>query len=209
MAKNRHQTASPSGAGSVKTETLIIVALVALAIGFVGGVAFGVYRAGRTDMPGPRPTTAPPAEDGQKLAALQDEAARHPDDPETWTRLGHYFFDQGDSAAAIGAYEKSLALRPEDPNVLTDLGVMYRRNGDPKGAAAIFDRALAVDGHHEIALFNKGIVLLHDLQDIPGALESWQRLLAINPSARTPSGQPLADLVDHVKTHQTDGPTGD
>ena len=209
MAKNRHQAAPPPGAGSVKTETLIIVALAALAIGFVGGVAFGVYRTGRSDMPGLRPAAAPSAEDSQKLAALQDEAARHPDDPATWARLGHHFFDQGDAAAAIGAYEKSLALRPEDPNVLTDLGVMYRRNGDPKRAVATFDRALAVDGHHEIALFNKGIVLLHDLQDIPGALESWQRLLAINPSARTPSGQPLAELVDHVKTHKTVGPTGD
>ena len=188
--------------GTVKTETMMLVAFISLILGFVGGVAFGVYKAGKSSLPA---VTAPAGPDPQ-LEALQQETVRHPQDPASWARLGHYLFDRDDPEAAIAAYEKSLAFKPDNPDLVTDLGVMYRRRGDPQRAVAIFDKALAIDPSHEIALFNKGIVLLHDLQDVDGALEVWQRLLALNPQATTPGGQPLADLVTHVKTHQNQGP---
>ncbi len=200
----------PAVPGTVKTETMILVAFVALILGFVGGVAFGVYKAGKSSLPA---ATAPAGPDPQ-LEALQKETVLHPQDSASWARLGHYLFDRDDPDRAIAAYEKSLALNPNNPDLVTDLGVMYRRRGDPQRAVATFDKALAIDPNHEIAMFNKGIVLLHDLQDVDGALEAWQRLLALNPQAATPGGQPLADLVAHVKTHQNQeplpsAPTGD
>ena len=190
------------GSGTVKTETLILVAFICLVLGFLGGVAFGVYKTTSIQLP----EGAAPAEADGQLAALRQETLSKPDDPESWARLGHYFFDHDQPEAAIQAYEKSLSIRPQNPDLLTDLGVMYRRNGDPLRALSVFDQALAIDPNHEVALFNSGIVLLHDLQDVGGALQRWQRLLSINPAARTPSGEPLADLVDHVRTHQPAGP---
>ena len=203
MAGSAQQTKAAPAPGTVRTETVILVALLALAVGFVGGVAFGVYKAGGEPVPGASGGAAPRVKDDPRLIALQQEADHRPDDPEVWIRLGHLNFDNGDVEAAIEAYEKALALRPDNPDVITDLGVMYRRIGLPQKAVAAFDRTLALDPGHEIALFNKGIVLLHDLNDVDGALASWQRLLTINPTAASPGGQPLADLVAHVKTHQT------
>jgi tetratricopeptide (TPR) repeat protein len=61
-----------------------------------------------------------------------------------------------------------------------------------------FDRALALNPAHEIALFNKGIVLMHDLQNTQGALESWKQLIQINPNAHTPSGLLVKEMVTEL-----------
>ena len=121
--------------------------------------------------------------------------AANPTNVEAWTRLGHVYFDTNNPAKAIRAYEKSLELRPDDPNVLTDLGVMYRRNGQPDKALAAFDRAIAVDPRHEQSRFNKGIVLRYDMNDREGAVKVWEELLAINPNALVPNGQPVSEAI--------------
>ena len=92
----------------------------------------------------------------------------------------------------------------KDANVWTDLGVMYRRSGDPKKAIEAFDRAISIDPHHEISRFNKGIVLFHDLKDEKGALDAWESLLAINPDAKSPAGQSVKQLIDHIKNNHQD-----
>ena len=76
---------------------------------------------------------------------------------------------------------------------------MYRRNGDPAKAVQCFDRALAINDRHEVALFNKGIVLMHDINDTEGALKAWERLVEINPNAQTPNGQSVQSMIDQVK----------
>jgi hypothetical protein len=43
-----------------------------------------------------------------------------------------------------------------------------------------------IDPRHEISRFNKGIVLMHDLQDQKGALQAWEELVKINPIAKAP-----------------------
>jgi tetratricopeptide (TPR) repeat protein len=76
---------------------------------------------------------------------------------------------------------------------------MYRRAGKPEEAIKAFDRAIAIDPKHEVSRFNKGIVLLHDLNDRGGAIEAWEKLLEINPAATAPNGQPLRELVNRFK----------
>ena len=109
------------------------------------------------------------------------------------------YFDTGNYQKAITAYTRSLALNPNDANVETDLGVMYRRSGQPNKAIEEFDRAAKIDPKHETALFNKGIVLMHDLNDLDGAIQAWEELLKRNPAATSPSGQPVKDLVERMK----------
>ena len=94
---------------------------------------------------------------------------------------------------------KATALKPNNANVQTDLGVMYRKAGQPKEAIEAFEKAVRIDPKHEIARFNKGIVLLHDLNDREGALKVWQDLVNINPAAMTPSGKPLAELIKALR----------
>jgi cytochrome c-type biogenesis protein CcmH/NrfG len=187
--------------GYVKTENMILLLVAALALGFVGGVVFSVYRSADTmpvtaEQAGPQQVTA---EQKQMLAALQEKTKSTPDDVNAWTQLGHLYFDMDQPADAIKAYETSLALDGKRPDVWTDMGVMYRRSGNPQKAVQAFDHALSLKSDHQIALYNKGIVLMHDLKDTKGALEAWEKLLAIDPNIKTPGGDALKSIVEQLK----------
>jgi cytochrome c-type biogenesis protein CcmH/NrfG len=191
---------------TVKKETMWLIAFIALVVGFLGGVVFGIYKTG-SDKPIQKSMVSQPVEKDQgasveraaQIFQLEKMIKENPKDVASWTNLGNLYFDNGDYQKAIEAYSKSLELHPNNADVLTDLGVMYRRSGQPKKAVESFDKAAKVDPKHETALFNKGIVLMHDLNDFDGAIQAWQELLKRNPTATSPSGQSVKDLVERLK----------
>ncbi len=191
--------------GYIKTSNLYLCILVALALGFLGGVLFSTYRYSRGAaapvQAGAAPSGGAPLsqDQSQQLAALIQATETTPDNVNAWTQLGHFYFDSGQHRKAIAAYEKSLALDDSRPDVWTDLGVMYRRAGEPQKAIEEFDRALTLNRQHETAMFNKGVVYMHDLNDMENALKSWEALLQVNPVAQTPGGQSVQSLVDQLK----------
>lgn len=130
---------------------------------------------------------------------LIKNAEANPTQADGWTQLANAYFDTDNHGEAIKAYEKALAIDPKKADVWVDLGVMYRRHGEPQRAVECFTRASVEEPRHETARFNKGIVLLHDLNDRAGALTTWEILLKINPEAQTPTGKHLHDLVDEVR----------
>ena len=132
-------------------------------------------------------------------AALEEEVSLHPENVKAWTQLGNSYYDAHMFEKAIRAYKKSLELNPADANVWTDLGIMYRRSGQPQKAIEAFDSAILNDGKHEFARFNKGIVLMHDMEDAQAAIVAWEELAKINPNAKTPNGQPLKELIEKLK----------
>ena len=188
----------------VKKETMLIVALVALVVGFLGGIFYSAFQAGPT---GSVQTASAPAgpsqqqqpnlsnEQARSILSLEQEVAVNPTNVDAWTQLGHVYFDTNNPAKAIRAYEKSLGLSPDQPDVLTDLGVMYRRNGQPEKALEVFDKAIAIDPTHQQSRFNKGIVLRYDLNDRDGAVKAWEELVKINPSAAAPNGQLVSEAI--------------
>jgi cytochrome c-type biogenesis protein CcmH/NrfG len=185
--------------GTVKSENVIWFVVVSLLIGFIGGVAFGIYKSGRLAAPvSMGGAQAMNAELQANIDAFKARTSENPKDAEAWVQLGHLYFDAGQAEQSIEAYEKALAIQPQNANVWTDLGVMYRRSGEPEKAVAAFDRAMQIDPDHEISRFNKGIVLFHDLKDEEGAIKAWESLLAINPDAQSPGGRPVRELADHI-----------
>lgn len=193
--------------GFVKTENAILLMAVALALGFVAGVVFSAYRSSNQLIAQGSPAAMPKAPlNAQQEAtwdALIKQTEDNPDDANGWIQLGHFYFDTGDYQKAIESYETAIEIDDTLPDVWTDLGVMYRRKDKPQKAVDCFDRALALNPAHEIALFNKGIVMMHDLQDTQGALESWRRLLQVNPEARAPNGLLVKEMVAQLmKTSQ-------
>ena len=190
----------------VRKETLYMVSLLALAVGFFGGVVFAVFK---SDPKAPVPsapaqmgTPAPSPADSDRIAALERQTQADPGNAKAWTDLGNAYFDSNQFEASISAYRKSLELNPNNANVWTDMGVMYRRNGKPEEAIKAFDQAIAVDPKHEISRMNKGIVLLHDLNDIKGAIEAWEGLLVINPIAMAPNRISIDQMVTELKKRQ-------
>jgi cytochrome c-type biogenesis protein CcmH/NrfG len=191
--------------GYVKTENVIWFVVASLLIGFVAGVAFGIYKSGAiADTPQSAPSAGMDIERQQEIDTLKAKTEKNPQDIAAWIALGHLYFDGNLPDEAIAAYETALALDPGNANVWTDLGVMYRRSGNPEKAVDAFDRAMNLDSAHEISRFNKGIVLFHDLKDEKKALVAWESLLAINPNAKSPGGQTVRELVDHIKEKHQD-----
>jgi cytochrome c-type biogenesis protein CcmH/NrfG len=189
----------------VKKETLYLVSLLALAVGFFGGVVFGVYKSdsplpGRPSSPGQSSAMQTSDSDlSNMIAALEKEVASNPDNVTAWIELGNNYFDTNQYDKAIRAYQRSLDIQPNDANVLTDMGVMYRRSGKPQEAIKAFDKAMEVDPKHEVSRFNKGVVFLHDLRDTQGAIRAWEDLMKVNPFALTPSGQSVDEMVTQMK----------
>jgi cytochrome c-type biogenesis protein CcmH/NrfG len=188
--------------GYVKSENVIWFVALALLVGFISGVAFGIYKTGL--MHGPAGSSPQVAESRKAIEGLKDHVKQHPTDKDAWIQLGHQYFDLEQVDDAIKSYEKALAIDPDNANVWTDLGVMYRRSDKPQKAVEAFDRAIQIDPKHEISRFNKGIVLFHDLRDEKGALAAWESLLSINPDAKSPGGQTVRQLVDHIKNNHQD-----
>lgn len=190
----------------VKKDTMWMVASIALIVGFLGGVAFGVYKSG-TNVPMQKTTMTQQVEKNQTVSVeraaqileFEKITSENPEDATAWANLGNLYFDTGNHKKAIIAYQKSLELNPNNAQVIIDLGIMYRRTGQPKKAVAAFDKAIKIEPNHETALFNKGIVLLHDLNDMKGAIQAWEELVKMNPLAKSPSGEPIKDLVDKMK----------
>jgi cytochrome c-type biogenesis protein CcmH/NrfG len=185
-------------------NTVVIVATICFLAGFMAGIIVSVVKT-TTSMPqaslpsAPAPQQAIPADRSRELEALTKETAQNPDNVVAWIDLGNLYFDTNQPQKAIWAYEKSLDLQPNNANVWTDLGVMYRRAGQPQEAIKAFDEAIRIDAKHEPSRFNKGIVLLHDLNNSQGALEAWENLLKINPFAVAPNGQTVDELVTQFK----------
>jgi cytochrome c-type biogenesis protein CcmH/NrfG len=198
-----------SGSDFVKKNTMLLTSFICLAVGFLGGIVFSAYKSGSgvpvpASMPRQPQQQATQAENisedlAKRILALEKEVAANPDNVDAWTQLGNFYFDTNNFESAIRSYKKSLALKPDNANVQTDLGVMYRRAGQPKEAVKAFEKAVEIDPKHEIARFNTGIVLLHDLNDREGALKAWEELVDINPAAMTPGGKPLADLIKALR----------
>jgi cytochrome c-type biogenesis protein CcmH/NrfG len=194
--------------GYVKKETLLIVSIIALVAGFLAGIALTVYKTGtnsssQSSVMNQMQANEKTETDSIKIAAeiveLERKTASSPDDVEAWIKLGDLYFDSNNYDKAILAYNQSLKLKPDNADVLTDLGVMYQRSEHPTEAVKCFDKAIAIDPRHEASRFNKGIVLLHDLNDKEGAIKAWEELVKLNPSAKTSSGKLVREMILQLK----------
>lgn len=193
----------------VRKETFWLVTLLALAVGFFGGVMFAIFKSDNTAVPVQRQAQAPQTQAPQAqaqdpgrlamIAGLEEETRANPTNVRAWIELGNSYFDTGQSEKAIQAYRKALEIDPNNADVWTDMGVMYRRSGNPQEAINSFDRAIEVDPKHEVSRMNKGIVLLHDMNDMDGAIKAWEELLAVNPVAVSPTGQSIDQMVQQMK----------
>jgi len=194
------KTAAPDPKNHMRKETALLIALLALAVGFFGGVFFGVYKSGPSvkGMPAGMPPSAQ-KELQDQITALEKETQQNPANVAAWVELGNAYFDTDRFENSIQAYRKALDLKPDNADVWTDMGVMHRKAGRPQEAIKAFDQAIAVNPKHEVSRLNKGIVLLHDLQDAAGALSAWEGLLEINPTAMAPGGVSVDQMVQSLK----------
>jgi len=121
--------------------------------------------------------------------------------------LGNLFFDAEQYGQSITWYEQAFAIDPRDANVSTDLGVAYYYTNQPDKALTQFQRSLSIDPKHTKTLLNLGIVKAFGKQDLKGAAEAWQQVVALAPSS--PEGQAAKKALEGLQSaHPSTPPSG-
>jgi tetratricopeptide (TPR) repeat protein len=91
---------------------------------------------------------------------------------------------QGRYSEAIAAYQAVLKRDPNNVDATTHLGLILAVGGGPDHAdraLEIFDRALTIDPNYLPALLYRGQVLFEAKHDVPGAVRSWEKFVALAP----------------------------
>jgi cytochrome c-type biogenesis protein CcmH/NrfG len=149
----------------------------------------------------------PAALDQAQVQALERVAEQNPKDAEPRAQLGNLYFDAERFTDAIKWYEAAVALEPRDANVSTDLGVAYYYTNQPDRAIAQLERSLSVDPKHTKTLLNLGIVKAFGKQDLDGAAQAWQQVVALAPNS--PEGQAATKALEGLRNaHPTTRPGG-
>jgi tetratricopeptide (TPR) repeat protein len=100
-----------------------------------------------------------------------------------------------------------LKLDPKNVNASTDLGVCYYYTQQDDRALAQFEHSLSIDPNHVKTLFNQGIVRAFGKQDLEGATQSWQRVMAVAPDSE--EGKRVKQILDGLKSgHSGTGGAG-
>ncbi len=182
----------------MKKETVILYIVIALVVGFVAGVTVGIFwmtkGTEKTAMvqkpqavPPGAPAPAPPARDSvaaaSEIQTLKEVVTKDPKNLPAWVELGNLYFDTDQPKEAIDAYSRYLAVKPDNPDVRTDMGIMYRKLGQFDKALEEFRKAARSDPKHVNSRYNIGLVLLHDKQDIQGAVKAWEEFLKVDPNS--------------------------
>ena len=134
--------------------------------------------------------------DETQVQALKTVAERESSNATPRVQLGNLYFDAERYDDAIKWYSDALKLSPKDVNVSTDLGVSYYYSNQSDKALAQFDQSLKLDPKHAKTLLNVGIVKAFGKQDLDGAGDAWQQVIAIAPDG--PEGQAAKRALDSL-----------
>jgi cytochrome c-type biogenesis protein CcmH/NrfG len=182
----------------MKKETVILIVVIAFLVGFISGATVAILRGTRGAeqpalvqkpqmAPPGAPAPAPPARDSIEAASqiqtLKEILKKDPKNLPAWVELGNLYFDTDQPKEAIEAYNQYLAIKPNNADVRTDMGIMYRKLGQFDRALEEFRKAAQSDPKHVNSRYNTGLVLLHDKQDIQGAVKAWEDYLKVDPNS--------------------------
>jgi cytochrome c-type biogenesis protein CcmH/NrfG len=182
----------------MKKETVILLVVIAFLVGFISGATVAILKGTKGTkktamvqkpqmaVPG-APMQAPPNRDSievtSKIQTLKEIVKKDPKNLPAWVELGNLYFDSDQPKEAIEAYSQYLAVKPDNPDVRTDMGIMYRKLGQFDRATEEFRKAAQSDPKHINSRYNIGLVLLHDKQDMKGAIKAWEEYLKVDPNS--------------------------
>ena len=118
--------------------------------------------------------------------ALRSLSQAHPELGGAQANLGLLERQAGRLPQALAAFEQAVKANPAQPRYHNQLGITLRQLGRFADARQAYERALALDPAYADAALNLGVLLDLYLGDSPGALNQYQRYLAL-----TPAGDPL------------------
>jgi cytochrome c-type biogenesis protein CcmH/NrfG len=146
--------------------------------------------------------TAPAVLDEARVRALTSAAEQRPQDAAVRVDLGNAYFDAERFPDAVKWYEDALRIDPKNVNASTDLGVSYYYMSQPDKAIEQFQKSLAVEPRHTKTLLNMGIVRAFGKQDLKGAADAWEQVIAIAPESN--EGRAAKQALDSMKSAHPD-----
>ncbi len=200
----------------MKPESLVYAAagtLFGLIVGWILGAQQVTPRApapapAAQAQPAPQGQTAqtPPPLDQADVQKYMQLAAADPNNVTPKVNLGNLYFDAERYQDAVQWYGAALKLDPTNADVSTDLGVSYYYLNQPDRALAQFEQSLKIDPKHTKTLLNVGIVRAFGKQDLAGAAQAWEQVIAIAP--QSPEGQAAKRALDAMKGAHPGLPAG-
>jgi cytochrome c-type biogenesis protein CcmH/NrfG len=190
--------------GLVKKEIAIIVTIVALVIGFLGGIFYSALKtpSGASQYSGSQ-STGQPSQDSQQRAnrilALEQEITANPENVNALIELGDIYLDSNRYENAISIFVKAEQLAPKDFHILNDLGTLYLRTGNFETALEKFEAVLKIDPSHIHSLYYVGLVY-RETGETEKALQAFEEVLSLNPDPQ------LANAVQQEITVLKDQP---
>jgi tetratricopeptide (TPR) repeat protein len=196
----------------------IVFAVAGMCFGVILGWVVGVQQSGQTQpalaaaapAAGAAGAAAPPAPqlDEARVQSLMTVITSDPENAAATLELANTYFDAERYADAITWYEESLRIDPSNPNASTYLGISYYYSGSTDRALEQFEASLALDPAHTETMLNQGIVLAFGRQDLEGAQEAWQQVVALAPDS--PEGQAASRALEGIAAagHDATAPGG-
>lgn len=173
----------------------LIFAVSGIFLGFVLGWVVGTQQGGvRAPQAAVQAAAAPApaAPSGNTRTVVLDEgrvrsltaaAEQRPQDAAIRVELGNVYFDAERFPEAVRWYEAALKIDPRNVNASTDLGVSFYYMSQPDRALEQFQKSLAIDPKHTKTLLNMGIVRAFGKEDLKGAAEAWEQVIALAPNS--------------------------
>lgn len=149
--------------------------------------------------------SAPPV-DTQRAGDLEQQANARPTDAAVRSELANLYFDARRFDLAIPWYQAALKLEPKNVNVSTDLAVSYYSTNEFDRALKQIDVSLAIDARHVKTLLNQGIIRAFGKNDLAGAAESWQKVVAIAPNS--PEARIAREGLEGIKSRHGEAAPG-
>jgi len=173
-AWTRHPAALAGGAALV----LVFGVVIGLNVGRFTQPEEAMTPPGSAPMPAPRASVPV----GPPTAALEPGKPIPPEMLSGMLNAARQSLTEGRYAEAIAAYQAVLKRDPRNVDAMTHLGLIVAIGGHADTALETFDKAAKIDSRYPPLYLYQGQVLYEAKEDYPGAVQAWQRFLALVPN---------------------------
>jgi cytochrome c-type biogenesis protein CcmH/NrfG len=139
-----------------------------------------------------------------QAAPLLEKLKSDPNNSALLGQLGSIYHTTHQFQQAAAYYDKAVQVDPRNVPLRTKLASSLYRSGDADGALKELNQALRFDPNDANALFDLGVIKLHEKQDGKGALAAWRQLLRANPQLSAERKATVQKLIVAVVTMLSD-----